>query len=171
MTVTAKALTSVLAEIAGDKSAMLDLGRVHVKGTHLFARSAGSIAREDMPQIPDQHRDDYVKFMEDQGIEVHDTHVDPKTLKPTQSEFAGPKVGAIMKTLRSTGWPGNPILVTSDGAILDGHHRWAARVLQSFERAGITIPVTIVEASTAQVMKMTLEFNRHKGIAAQGLED
>ena len=171
VTVTPKALISVLGEIAGDKSAMLDLGKVHVKGTHLFARSAGKIAREDMPQIPDQHRADYVKFMEDQGIEVHDTHVDPKTLKPTQSEFAGPKVGAIMKTLRSTGWPGDPILVTSDGAILDGHHRWAARVMQSFERAGITIPVTIVEASTAQVMKMTLAYNRDKGIAAQGLED
>jgi hypothetical protein len=171
VTVTPKALISVLGEIAGDKSAMLDLGKVHVKGTHLFARSAGKIAREDMPQIPDQHRADYVKFMEDQGIEVHSTHVDPKTLKPTQSEFAGPKVGNIMKSLRSTGWPGDPILVTSDGAILDGHHRWAARVMQSFERAGITIPVTIVEASTAQVMKMTLAYNRDKGIAAQGLED
>lgn len=171
VTVTPQGMRKILDSIAGDKSSMLDLGKVHIKGTHLFARSAGKIDRKQMPQIPDQHRDDFVKYMRDAGVGVADAHVDPKSLKPTQSNFAGPKVGAILRTIRKTGWPGNPILVTSDGYILDGHHRWAAKVMHAFEKPGVKIPVTRIDAPIAQVLRQGLAFDKAYGIPLQGLED
>lgn len=171
ITVTPDGMRKILDSIAGDKSSMLDLGKVHIKGTHLFARSAGKIDRKQMPQIPDQHRDDFVKYMRDAGVGVTDAHVDPKSLKPTQSNFAGPKVGAILRTIRKTGWPGNPILVTSDGYILDGHHRWAAKVMHAFEKPGVKIPVTRIDAPIAQVLRQGLAFDKAYGIPLQGLED
>lgn len=171
VTVTPQGMRKVLDQIAGDKSVMLDLGKVHVKGTHLFARSAGKIDRKRMPQIPDEHRDAFVKYLGDAGISVADEHVDPKSLKPTQSNFAGPKVGAILRTIRKTGWPGNPILVTRDGFILDGHHRWAAAAMHAFEQVGVRIPVTRIDAPIAQVLQQGLDFDKAYGIPLQGLED
>lgn len=171
ITVTPQGMRKVLDQIAGDKSVMLDLGKVHVKGTHLFARSAGKIDRKQMPQIPDEHRDGFVKHLRDSGIEVSDHHVDPKSLKPTQANFAGPKVGAILRTIRKTGWPGNPILVTSDGFILDGHHRWAASAMHAFEQAGVRTPVTRIDAPISKVLAIGLEFDRAHNIPLQGLED
>lgn len=169
ITVKPSELTSVLDVIAGDKAMMLDLGKVQVAGTHLFARVKGKIDRKHMPQIPDDHRETFIKELQESGIEVTERQVDPKQLKPTQSNFAGPKVGKMLKEMRVKGWFGAPILITSDGFILDGHHRWAAKAMQAFEKAGVRMPVTQIGASIQEVMKFGLEFDKRHGIPLQDL--
>lgn len=171
VTVDPKELGPILDSMAGDKSMMMDLGKVNVRGTHLFARAAGKIKRENMPQIPDEHRDTFVKELREAGVTVEDTQVDPKQLRPTQSEFAGPKVGKMLQGMRKEGWFGNPILVTSDGYILDGHHRWAAKAAQALEKPGVKIPVTRIDMPIAKVLTFGLAFDKRHNIPLQGLAD
>lgn len=165
-------LASVLDEIAADKSRLLDLGKIHVKGTKLFARIRGKIDRTKMPQIPDTHRAKFIGELEDAGIAVSEEVIDPKQLKPTQSNFAGPKVGQLTKMLRRDGeLPGEPIFVSSDGFVLDGHHRWAASAVVSLDTPGVRMPIVRIDMPIKQLVKFGLDWGDRNGIKPASLAD
>lgn len=165
-------LHSVLDEIANDKSRLLDLGKIHVQGTRLFARIRGKTDRSAMPQIPDNLRDSFVGELRKSGVKVADDSVDPKTLNPAQSNLAGPKVGQLVRMLRRDGsLPGEPIFISNDGFILDGHHRWAAAAIVSVDTPGIRIPVTRVDLPIKELLKVGLDFGSRNGVESRTLAD
>ena len=72
--------------------------------------------------------------VKDAGFPVSREKVDPSTLKSTQAQLVGSKIAGMAGVLKQ-GPNGNPkaykaitdpIFVSEDGYILDGHHRWAA---------------------------------------------
>ena len=80
------------------------------------------IPRAEMPQIKSEHRGALVNFLRARGIEARSAMVDPSQLKPTQAEFSPGKVQSAREFRGSE----RPILISSDGHVVDGHHQWLA---------------------------------------------
>lgn len=72
----------------------------------------GSMSRTKLPQIPLKLREDFLDSLE---VDYENVLIDPTSLKPLQ-EFVSEANSKSEK----------PILVSSDGYIIDGHTRWTA---------------------------------------------
>jgi ParB-like chromosome segregation protein Spo0J len=66
--------------------------------------------------------DEYLKYLSDKKINYAKQKLPTRDLKSTQMEFDKDKVAEMMNSSK----PGKPIVVSNDGYILDGHHRWLA---------------------------------------------
>ncbi len=78
-----------------------------------------TFARKEMPQIGAAAS--FMKYLRDNDIESQRTKVDPNDLRSSQMEFDNDKVESLRMNPSK-----NPIIVSNDGHILDGHHRWLA---------------------------------------------
>lgn len=74
------------------------------------------IPRSDMPQIPNEHRDDFLKFIESKGIVVKNKTVPIDSLKMAQGDYNRDKVHAI---ITSGDKGGAPIFISADLFVLD----------------------------------------------------
>lgn len=82
----------------------------------------GLANRKDMPQFEDAEDVKKLdKAVRGLGKTVKNRAIDPNKLRPMQRYVSYKKAKEIDPTL-----PGNRILVSEDGGIIDGHHRWAA---------------------------------------------
>ena len=128
-------LVSKLSDIAkrmerlGSKAPNFDLCNVSVEGTNLFCAKSKGIPRAKMPQIPTAQVQAFRDFLKDKGFTSEDAEAPVSYLKATQDELVGAKVSSMMKHLKDRDpSEDSPLFVSSDDYIMDGHHRWAARV-------------------------------------------
>lgn len=71
-------------------------------------------------------------FLSHVGSPLDPVIVSPSSFKATQSELDSDKVLSMVDNYKSGSFPDlttHPILVSSDGFVGDGHHRWAACLL------------------------------------------
>ena len=138
---------------AGDKATDFDLCNVSVKGTNLFCAQRlqtkeypEGIPRLEMPQlggkpVPGSAADKlprnpwdpeevnasghFIKHLVENGIKTTTAHMNASELRASQRELIGSK---IAKMISDTSFnPGkNPIFISRDNYVIDGHHRWAA---------------------------------------------
>ena len=80
-----------------------------------------TLSRDLMPQIKDQK--DFMSFLKTKGINYDIQTVPTNDLKSTQSEFDKDKIMSIMNADQKKI---DPIITSSDGYVVDGHHRWIA---------------------------------------------
>jgi hypothetical protein len=130
-----------------------DFGKLSVKGTNLFAAQNKGIRRIHMPQFsglaqPGTHAaqvaggpgkfadltDEFEQYLKDHGHDVTRTTVPAGRLKATQTELSGAKVAGFANAFlhgnpKAVKAMSEPIMVTRDGYVVDGHHRWAANML------------------------------------------
>ena len=86
-----------------------------------------NIPREKMPQVKSKKMDAFMSYLKDSKVGVEtEKMVEAHKLKPTQKHLDHKKVGLVSKMPEER--KNKPILVSSDGYILDGHHRWAYEV-------------------------------------------
>jgi predicted kinase len=78
-----------------------------------------TFARSEMPQLGASKS--FIKYLQDNNIVAVRRKIDPKELKSSQMEFDDDKVMGLRFDPSS-----NPIVVSNDGHVLDGHHRWLA---------------------------------------------
>lgn len=78
-----------------------------------------TFARSMMPQLGDGKA--FIKHLKDSGVQSVKSKIDPDKLLSSQMEFDDEKIEALRKSPSS-----NPIIVSNDGHVLDGHHRWLA---------------------------------------------
>ena len=78
-----------------------------------------TLSRDLMPQI--SNPDDFISHLKNDGIESRLVKLHPDELKSSQMEFDNEKVHAMMAKPSK-----KPIIVSNDGHIMDGHHRWLA---------------------------------------------
>jgi len=141
-------------EAAGkDEKPDWDFGRLSVKGTNLFTAQTKGIRRINMPQFsglaePGTHAaqvaggagkfadltDEFEQHLKDMGVKVEHTTVPAGHLKATQSELVGAKVAGFANAFlhnnpKAVAAMKEPIMVTKDGYVIDGHHRWGANML------------------------------------------
>lgn len=95
----------------------LDLGPV-------MAGNMG-IPRQEMPQIKSTKVRDFLEGLKGKGIKTEHGEEEVGRLRATQSGVHASKVLDLMKPELMEHLQ-KPVLVSNDGYILDGHHRWAA---------------------------------------------
>jgi hypothetical protein len=137
----------------------------------------GSIA-DGLPKDKDGEVDTeamFKKMLEDKGIKVSEpTQVPADQLKATQTELVGPKVAGMSKALDADpNHPGitAPIYVSSDGYVLDGHHRWAA--ITSHEIVSgreAMMNVRVIDMPIDQLVKESNEFAQKIGVQAKAAD-
>ena len=87
------------------------------------AKKTLGIPRDKMPQVKSKDYEELIEFLSKKNITMKLRSVKAKDLKATQSNF---NVDKIVKAASkySTLAKAKPIIVSSDGDVIDGHHRW-----------------------------------------------
>lgn len=83
------------------------------------------IPRKLLPQIPGDKIDEFIEFLKGYDVESQKKLVKVSKLKPIQSHVNREKVEKIKEKINKKQL-GNPIIISKDGFIIDGHHRWIA---------------------------------------------
>jgi len=127
---------------------------------HPLLRGNLGIKRQDMPQIFQEHLPAFVGAMKGRGIKVDESEIAVGKLKATQSELHMPIVHKLAqghtegarKNLRM------PVITSSDGYVLDGHHRWAALHAQdpksTIRQVRIDLPITALLKEAGSFQKV-----------------
>jgi hypothetical protein len=126
--------------------------------SEIFLRGSLGIPRKSMPQIVKQDRPALLKFLE-LSYRVAQMRVSPFDLRPTQNELITEKVLGAKKRLDGGAWD-RPIFVSKEGYILDGHHIWAAQVLNNNP-----VDVWKVDASISDLLKKAHAFLHRSSLA------
>ena len=87
-------------------------------------------------------------------------------------QLDGPKVAGMSGAMREGKIPDAPIFVTKDGYILDGHHRWAAKVamdLDDGKTGDINMPVDVIDIEIGEAIDLANAFTKKMGIVPKGL--
>jgi hypothetical protein len=136
----------------GEDAPNINLCNVSVKGTNLFCVQSKGITRLQMPQLSGKPKKgsraekfvdiklsetmhetiadggpEFIKHLKSKGVKVTNRREKAAYLKASQSELVGRKVAGMVASAKAGEWDptsGN-IWVTTDGYIIDGHHRWA----------------------------------------------
>lgn len=170
VTVHPDAVDAIMRQSAGGP--IYNLARLQVTGTdnaNIFHRHARDIARAEMPQLSrrDGSLDAFNRTLAERGITVSRESVDPRRLIATQNQLEGAKVSKLYGTLKADGWPeGSAMFVSREGAVLDGHHRWAGAVA-----VAVTNPLTVTVLRVDTGIDTLLEIAHTVSAPRKGLED
>jgi hypothetical protein len=185
------------AKTKGQSAPRYDLCRVAVANTNIFCGSAlrtkefpNGIPRVKMPQtsgypVPGSEADklprdkngnvdgtdNFKAFMTAHGVKIGAVETVPAALlKASQHELVGPNVAAMMTNPKFD--PGaEPIYVSSDNFVIDGHHRWAAAVGRDAEAGRLgqsTMKVYRLDAPASEVLLMARIWAKKFGIQGIG---
>lgn len=123
-----------------------------------FPESTGTlgIPRAEMPQIPGKDRGALVNFLEARGIPYERTEVPADSLRPTQREFSRKKV----QQARQDSGAAKTVVISGDGYVLDGHHRWMAQLVD-----GQPVDVMRFDAPIRDLLDAVREFPGTKSAA------
>ena len=180
----------------GDK-VKLNLCQVSVPGTNLFCGSSlkddqgQPIPRDKMPQLAGKPKagspaadadkfpvdkdgevnvgDAFVKYLAEKGVETREGKVPASQLKASQSELKGKTVAFMMSEegQKTVDLDNQSIFVSSDGYVIDGHHRWAAKVgldSKDGKLGGKKINVRVINMPIKQVLTEANAFTSAMGI-------
>jgi len=113
--------------------------------------------------------DAFVKYLQEKGIETREGQVPVAQLKASQSELKGKTVAFMMspKGQKAVDLEEQSIFVSSDGYVIDGHHRWAAKVgldSRDGKLGGKKIKVRVINMPIKQVLVEANAFTSAMGI-------
>lgn len=94
----------------------------------MFDKDSGTlgIPRANMPQVAIRLRPAMLAFMESKGISYEREDIVADEIKPTQAEYSLVKAERA-RNIADDRSDKSAVLVSSDGYVLDGHHRWVAK--------------------------------------------
>lgn len=137
------------------RSASEAAGSPDAKIAALFSNSLG-MKRGDMPQIPKKFQAEFLQELDADTPVTHEV-VDAASLKPTQGDYKADLITGIaasgLDPMRGS------IVVSSDGYVLDGHHRWAAGALNGQKINAIKVGLPI-----RQLLAKAEDFNQRHGV-------
>ena len=143
---------------------------------------ADKMKRDKNGEVETSHLFD--QMLNKEGIKISKpTPVPPDSLKATQSELVGPKVIGMMGVLdkdcnnqkcdekdkQDYKNITDPIYVSKDGYVVDGHHRWAAISSHNIKNPDKQIPmnVRVIDDNIDSVIPKANKFAQDIGIAAK----
>ena len=113
-------------------------------------------------------------FLKHIGKKATPKKVKVTDLKATQNQIVGNKVSLFLNQLQNgdedsefTKALKEPIIVSSDGYIIDGHHRWAALVAYDIANGGdgdIEMNVKVVDEPVESLLKKSNDFTNQIGL-------
>ena len=107
--------------------------------------------RKEMPQVEGKNVPKFLDFLKKNDVKYTEKLVDSKTLKPTQNQFNHEKIQGMIDVIDSK--QQKPIMVSKDGFVIDGHHRWLAHY-----NMGRKMPVYQIELNIHDALDMMHEF-------------
>lgn len=177
---------------AGDQKAKdYNLCLVSVSDSNLFCADNKGIERTKMPQFagkdirPGSTADgmerngkgevdvsaQFLEHLREQGVAVTDTTAKADELKASQNELVGTKVAGIMTAMNEDrgvyhAIKTEPIFVSRDNYVIDGHHRWAAVVGTEYtsEHQNVDMHVYKVDMPISVVLAEANKFTNDMGI-------
>ena len=174
------------AQAKGEKAPNLDLCSVSVPGTNLFCGDNIGIERAEMPQLSGQPRpgspadslpkndrgevnigEAFTDRLSEMGVDVSDRTVPAASLRASQKELVGANVAWMMNNGEKIGLSEGRIFVSSDGYVIDGHHRWAALVSLDARDGGLgDVPINVQQIGMpiSQVLQFANEFADEIGV-------
>lgn len=177
----------------GAKAQTYNLCNVSVAGTNLFCAGNKGVNRINMPQLKgkplpgtpaDTRARDvrgevdvgsgFRKNLEDAGFQVTDDIEKASYLKATQNELNGVKVAQIAKAYDEGKLAREPLFVSKDNYIVDGHHRWAAMVAADSESGSlghITVPIERVDDDIIDILGRANKYAAEQGIPQSSADD
>jgi ADP-Ribosyltransferase in polyvalent proteins/ParB-like nuclease domain len=170
-------LTTLIDKLAKVAQHMIDRGgeapdfnlcNVTVRTTNLFCADAKGIPRVKMPQLADAKA--FRHHLENLGYTVTKEMERPSRLRATQSELNALKVAKMERTIRGEGKQ-ERIVVSREGYILDGHHRWAAQVAldAADNKFDAEMRIARVDVGIAELLAEAHKYTGGKG--AKGFAD
>ena len=164
----------------------LDLCKVSVPGTNLFCGDSLGIPRIEMPQLsgipkagsegdkmPKDKRgrinigEAFIQELAKTGVSVREGTVTASRLKASQKELIGADVAGIMKAIEKGTMNEDAIFVSRDGYVIDGHHRWAAKVgadLADGDTGDVKMKVRVIDMDIRDVLNAANGFADKMGM-------
>ena len=120
-----------------------------------FCAGSMDIPRHIMPQIEDL-KEFRAKLKEYHGVKSYKGKRAIRALKPSQGEINEDRVAPIVQALKNgTFKSDNPIVVSIDDYVIDGHHRWAAFRKVYPAQGKKQVDVVVLEAPASQILLWT----------------
>ena len=97
-----------------------------LRSDHIVKLKQGlQLPRNELPQIKSTDMNDFKKYLEDINVEWEDTNETVEELEPIQAEINITKIEWMMQNKSEEDLGGSkPVIISSDGYLMDGHHRW-----------------------------------------------
>jgi hypothetical protein len=111
------------------------------------------IARYKLPQIPKEQIRNFINYLKTNGVNCKAVLVSVTDLKPIQAHVNREKVNSI-KTDADSAFK-IPLLVSQEGLILDGHHRFLAK--REIDPHG-KLPCIMAECDIRELVKLGNQF-------------
>jgi hypothetical protein len=147
--VTPDMLPSLMSSLRGKDASNLAHLNVTGKGNkNLFTEHIREIPRDQMPQLPTNLTD--LQLFADRlgamGVTAEVVQMDPRDLVMTQNQLDSKKVAKLYGFMSDGGWQeGGVILASREGAVVDGHHRWAAASAVAASGARPDFKITVLK--------------------------
>lgn len=147
-----------------------NLARMKVEGSMPFG--GGWVERADMPQITSSRMPDYLSDLRARGVSVKTTTADPTKLKPVQRNISARKTNQMRQSVRTNerNINGKPTLISSDGYVIDGHHRWAAQTVEGWTNP-MRVPVIRVGMPAKDLVRDARTWGEKEGIARKNISE
>jgi len=112
--------------------------------------SAFLIPRDQMPQV---NVEDFVHRLSQLSIDWVKEKGIPSEFRPTQIDFDSEKANSIAMELSANGSDdNNPIIVSNDLYVLDGHHRYIGSII-----SGVPVHVLAVDLPINKLLKLAMD--------------
>jgi hypothetical protein len=111
------------------------------------------IDRKDMPQVKSDDVKDFLNYLKKNNITTEKKLVDPSSLKATQGHFHKEKIQNLMTTIEDGKLNKEPILISKDNYVIDGHHRWLA-----FNNLGRDLTVYQVNTNAKELIQLMKDY-------------
>ena len=164
---------------------------ITIPGTSLFCEENKGIKRDLMPQFGGQPvegsfaeakaeregkdkanvMEEFALLLKEMGIDVEEKEMPVQNLKATQNELVGSKVAGIRAAMRKGMIEEEKIYVTRDGYVVDGHHRWAAKMaldLEDGKLGDVSMGVKVIDADIGYALDLAIGFTKMAGIKPKG---
>lgn len=118
----------------------------------IVTRDVG-VDRIKLPQIAQEHIPEFMNFLRECGVCYKKGKISADKLTPIQNELNLDKVESLVANVDAI--KEQPILISKNGVILDGHHRWAA-----LKQTNTPITVLKIDAGPNQVRDLMNVFDK-----------
>ena len=115
--------------------------------------------------------EEFALLLKEMGIDVEEKEMPVQNLKATQNELVGSKVAGIRAAMRKGMIEEEKIYVTRDGYVVDGHHRWAAKMaldLEDGKLGDVSMGVKVIDADIGYALDLAIGFTKMAGIKPKG---
>jgi hypothetical protein len=126
--------------------------------TGSFCKGAKDIPRNLMPQIYDVSQ--FAKIIKSKyGVKSGIKKVAVAELRPSQNEISSERVSGVINAIKDGSLDKNPMVVSQDGYVVDGHHRWAA---YKKHKPTAKLPVLVIDLPIKEALGLAISVSKKR---------